>query len=526
MRRSDGRELQLSVTGTPLRNDEGTLTGAIMVARDVTMRRQLEQRTHTALEALLLMAENLVSLAGSSETVPHSLLYHLADLTARVLNGKDVVLAVLAFATDQIEFVVQTSERVPLQNLQPGTRLSVTFSASRLLNQLSAGNAVSFDMIGLRPSERPGGQALLIPLRLRGVLIGVMALAPHDPQHRYLADELTLAEAVGKLVALVIERDRLLREREEAVASERVARETSQQMDDFIGIVSHELKTPLTSLRGNIQIAKRQLTHLIPQSDDQTIQMITMVQGLLDRAERQVMAQNRLVNDLVDVTRIRMDKLELQLTSCDLHQIVEETVEDQRRLTMNRTIHVVGYKQEVMVLADPQRVGQVINNYLSNALKYSAEQTPVEVQLEIQGSMVRIAVRDEGPGLSQEVQQHIWERFYRAPGVKVKSGTGVGLGLGLHICRTIIEQQGGTVACRVSWVRDQPSGSRYHWWLPAAMDNTMETIRLHHFLGDSAQSFFTRQARGHGGNIWRRATGVRSQEHFLYHAQRGGTPEI
>jgi signal transduction histidine kinase len=97
-------------------------------------------------------------------------------------------------------------------------------------------------------------------------------------------------------------------------------------------------------------------------------------------------------------------------------------------------------------MADADRVGQVLNNFLSNALKYSDEHKPVEVRLyHRERQQVRVEVVDEGPGLSHAQQERIWERFYRVPEVEVKSGSGVGLGLGLHICRTIIERQGGQV---------------------------------------------------------------------------------
>jgi len=351
-----------------------------------------------------------------------------------------------------------------------GAYLSDRFQEDpHIMGQLREGKAVLLDVSQPQYRERQPRsylhQAILIPICLHGDLIGMMTLYPTDPHHNYPAEEITLAEAVGKLAALVIERERLLYEREEARASSLAARETTQRMDDFIGIVSHELKTPLTSLRGNFQLAKRQLKGIPPGEVDPeglASQAITAAQKSLDRAERQVTAQNRLVNDLIDVTRIRMDKLDLKITQCDLQQLVLEVIEDQRRLTTTRTIYFNGSEVEAQVQADSQRVGQVVNNYLSNALKYSDDNTPVEVHIELQESVVQVSVRDEGPGLSPEVQQHIWDRFYRVPGVEVKSGAGVGLGLGLHICRTIIERQGGTVG--VHSVQGQ--GSTFWFTLP------------------------------------------------------------
>ena len=119
----------------------------------------------------------------------------------------------------------------------------------------------------------------------------------------------------------------------------------------------------------------------------------------------------------------------------------------------------------VPIIADAVRESQVVSNYLSNALKYSEADRPVEVRLEILASQARVSVRDEGAGLSREQQEHIWERFYRVPGVEVQNGSGVGLGLGLHISRTIIEEQGGHVG-----VESSPGeGSTFWFTLPLAV---------------------------------------------------------
>ncbi len=105
---------------------------------------------------------------------------------------------------------------------------------------------------------------------------------------------------------------------------------------------------------------------------------------------------------------------------------------------------------------------QVVNNYLSNALKYSEAARPVEVKVEIRDGVARVSVHDQGPGLSPEEQERIWERFYRVPGIQVQSGSGVGLGLGLHISRIIIERQGGSIGVE----SEQGKGSTFWFTLP------------------------------------------------------------
>jgi signal transduction histidine kinase len=243
-------------------------------------------------------------------------------------------------------------------------------------------------------------------------------------------------------------------------------------MDTFIGIAGHELRTPLTTIKGNIQLASRHVTRMLqPEStlSAELAKQLAIIQGLLERAERQAGVQNRLVRDLVEVSRIRSDHLELRMELCDLASIVRQSVADHRLMNSARTIEFTVEVPQLLVWADLDRVEQVIHNYLSNALKYSESTEPVEVSVTQEGTSGLVLVRDQGPGLTQDQQEHIWERFQRVEGVKVKSGSSVGLGLGLHISQTVIERHGGQVG--VESVVDK--GSTFWFTLPLA-DSTLE----------------------------------------------------
>lgn len=240
-------------------------------------------------------------------------------------------------------------------------------------------------------------------------------------------------------------------------------------MQTFLGIASHELKNPLTSIRGNLQLAGRHLGRLLQEPTavaSEARARLETVRQQLERADRQVAFENRLVSDLVDTSRIQAGKLELRIAPTDIHTLVAEAVEEQRQLFPNRTIQLaLAQAAPPPVPADADRIGQVVTNYLSNALKYSDPEQAVVVSVEVSDAQVRVSVRDSGDGLSEEEQSHVRERFYRAPGIQVKSGSGIGLGLGLSICQTIIEDHGGQVGVESA----KGEGSTFWFTLPSGL---------------------------------------------------------
>jgi signal transduction histidine kinase len=167
---------------------------------------------------------------------------------------------------------------------------------------------------------------------------------------------------------------------------------------------------------------------------------------LLERTDRQILRLGRLVSDLVDVSRIQAGKLEMRPEACELAAIVREAVREQVAAWPQRAIALmIPPHLDAHITADPDRIGQVVTNYLTNALKYSPDDTKVVVTVQADDGRGLVEVRDHGQGLDMGQQMHLFERFYRAPGIEQQSGSGVGLGLGLHICKTIIERHGGSV---------------------------------------------------------------------------------
>jgi signal transduction histidine kinase len=247
-------------------------------------------------------------------------------------------------------------------------------------------------------------------------------------------------------------------------------------MDEFLHTATHELKTPLTALQATLQLAERRLQRLLTSPPDKppdaSREALEAVAQLVARNQHQVGRLTRLVNDLVDAARIQAGKLEIHPKPCDLAEIVWETVTERRAVQPERTIHLqLTEGQPVLVAADADRIGQVITNYLTNALKYSPADRPVEVTLAVEGETrraARVCVRDHGLGIPAEEQTRVWERGHRVPGI-APSSEGVGLGLGLHISREIVERHGGAVGVRSA------SGQGSTFWFTLPLERTGES---------------------------------------------------
>lgn len=250
---------------------------------------------------------------------------------------------------------------------------------------------------------------------------------------------------------------------EQAQARDPGLQEETQQAEEFQRVVSHELRNPLTSMGGNIQLARRQINILLSSDHvpEEILQMLELVQTLLGRAENQVRIQNKLIEDFLDSMRIQSGQLELHRERHDLLQIVRGVIEEQQSAHPQRTILLdnATKTEPIFVQADTMRISQGLTNFMINALKYSPVDSPIYVGIEQEGPLVRVTVKDEGQGLPLDIQDRIWQRFYRAPTIKVLNGSGTRLGLGLYISRAVFEQHGGHVG-----VTSEPGKGATFWF--------------------------------------------------------------
>ncbi len=212
-------------------------------------------------------------------------------------------------------------------------------------------------------------------------------------------------------------------------------REVDRAKDEFLSVVAHELRNPLTSLRGNMQLLQRRLRR---QDDASQADEVARLDGLIGQADR----INELVSRLLDVSRADLDRISFECNPFDAVALIAGAVEMARGATTKHRF-VVDLPSELPVVWDRVRIAQVLDNLLSNAVKY-ADAGDVGVALrEVEDGWVAISVTDAGPGIPDAVKHRVFERYFRAS----PDGLGAdGLGIGLYISSRIVAVHGGSIA--------------------------------------------------------------------------------
>ncbi len=223
-----------------------------------------------------------------------------------------------------------------------------------------------------------------------------------------------------------------------------------EERNDFIGIATHELKTPVTSLKAYAEVLERRLRK---SGDVDSATHLSKMNTQLDKL-------THLIEDLLDVTKIEAGKLQMRTEVFDFDALVSEIIEELQPTTDSHDLRVKG-KTHKKIRADRERTGQVLTNLLTNAIKYSPKATEVCIELSANASEVRLSVVDFGVGIPKAKQDNIFDRFYRVSG-DGSTNTFPGLGLGLYLSKEIIQRQGGTISFTSTFGR----GSTFTFALP------------------------------------------------------------
>jgi signal transduction histidine kinase len=257
-------------------------------------------------------------------------------------------------------------------------------------------------------------------------MLGALTLVLGHSERSFVEEDIPFAQELASRVAIAADNAQLYEGLQRAL----------QTRDEFMSIASHELKTPLTSLRLQIQMRRRYLNKR--ELDAFTWEKI---EKMLDGDERQVLRLTHLIDDMLDLTRINTGRLSISTEPCDLSQLVREVIDrHSAHLTQAGCRLILDATETILGSWDRFRIEQVVTNLITNAAKY-APQAPVEISTRKRGSLAEIRVKDNGKGIPKEDQARIFNRFERAVG---KNGVS-GFGLGLYITKQIVELHGGMI---------------------------------------------------------------------------------
>jgi len=230
------------------------------------------------------------------------------------------------------------------------------------------------------------------------------------------------------------------------------------EKNEFLGIASHELKTPLTTIRAFSQLL---ITKLSKEEDKR--KEVSFLEKIISQTDK----ITSLINDLLDVGKIQEGKLTVHFASINLYSIIAKLVEDFR---ITRTSHEIILKgsKKMIVFGDENRIGQVINNLFTNALKYSPPSSEIAIRVAKRGAQAVVSIADQGIGIPKNKQKYVFQRFFRVEDSKTPQ---VSSGLGLYIASEIIKLHKGEI-----WLKSEKGkGSTFYFSLPISLKFLCDT---------------------------------------------------
>ncbi|HXG36763.1 MAG TPA: ATP-binding protein, partial [Dehalococcoidia bacterium] len=272
--------------------------------------------------------------------------------------------------------------------------------------------------------------ALIVPLRTRGRAIGTITVATAESRRMLSEKELSLVEEIADRAALAVDNARLFREAQRAQAELQAANEAK---DEFLGLISHELRSPITVIYGGARMLSARADKLDRESK------LSIVNDIEQESERLY----RVVEDLLALAKAELGH-SAGLGAVSIEGIVNKVVGSFKQRRPHREIQIHALRGLPPVKGEEVYVEQVLRNLLSNSDKYSPPESPIEINARVgdEGNAVLVSVLDRGHGITEEEIDKIFERFYRA---KSTSRQAKGIGIGLTVCRRLIETLGGSI---------------------------------------------------------------------------------
>jgi len=462
-RHRDGTPLNILISLSLIRDRDGETVGILVMHRDITERRRAEERARFLSEASKILASSLdyqTTLARTARLV----VPELADwCTIHVLDddGNVKLLTMAHQDPARIEWAIKLSEQYPVNPDAPFGPAHVMRSGQpELIPELTDEmlTTLAENAQGLTAMWASDHRSIMaVPLLTAGRIIGAITFTFAESGRHFNEADLELAKEFGQRASIAIDHARLYSEsqqaREQLMTYINEHKEVERRKDEFMSVVSHELKTPVTTIKGFTQLLQRRLQHV----DDPEAHLF------LSRLDSQLNRLTRLINDLLEISRIQTGRLKYRIETLDLREVVEDIVEQIQATTTTHRLSIEDMAPTpTLVSGDRERLGHVFTNLLLNAIKYSPRVEEVLIRITTTEQEVVVSVQDFGIGIAEDDLEKVFERFYQVSYPQERPFAG--LGIGLYLSREIITRHNGRI-----WAESQKAhGATFHVTLPLA----------------------------------------------------------
>jgi PAS domain S-box-containing protein len=428
--RRDGTELAIDNSAAAIRGTDGELAGIVLVFRDVSASRRVAQAQEFLIQAAKELNSSL-DYRATLATVARLAVPSIADWCAvDIIEDGEINRLAIAHVDPEVAWVEGAQRSHPSDSDASYVSVILRTGEPEMVTDITPERlrALALDPNHLEFIEKLDLHSYIsVPLRRGPEVFGVITLAMAESRRVYDAVDLQLALALADRAAVAIENAELFagveRARAEAVEANRVK-------DEFMAMLGHELRNPLAPILTALDLMRLQDTETFAR--ERTI------------IERQVRHVVRLVDDLLDVSRIAGGRVELDRVRVDVREVIDKAIEMARPLIEQRRQHLeTKISGDLQVDGDPVRLAQVVANLLNNAAKYTEDGGHIVVTAACEADEVVIAVRDDGIGIEPNELPGIFELFVQEPQALDRSQGG--LGLGLTIVRGLVELHGGRV---------------------------------------------------------------------------------